>query len=239
MEPKILIQDYEGVHNHSDYTSRLKTAKSYEDQSTVCIIPTRGVISARVVQNWLGMMTPMNQKFTRIFLIGMEVGAAYTQAIDLILSNPELSTWKYVLTLEEDNTIPPDGLLKLLEDIKEWDALGALYWTKGEAGQPMCYGVPGQLNFIPQIPDIDTVTRCNGLGMGFTLFKMEFLKRMKEKFPTGPLFETKQVYEPGKGVSAFTQDLKFFNDAMQIGAKVACSSKVKVGHYDINEDKIW
>jgi hypothetical protein len=238
-QPQIVIQDFEGIHNKSDYITRLEKARSYEDLSTICIIPTRGVIPAKVVQNWLTMMTPMNQKFTRIFMIGMEVGAAYSSAIDMILAHPELSKWRYVVTLEEDNTIPPDALLKLLEDGEQWDALGALYWTKGEAGQPMCYGKHGSLDFVPQIPQPDTVTQCNGLGMGFTLFKMEFLRKMKEKFPDKPLFETRQVYQPGQGAQAFTQDLYFFHNALSIGAKVGCSSKVKVGHYDINSDIVW
>lgn len=239
MEPRIIIDDHSGYHNKSDYTARLKTAKTYEDQSTILILPTRGTIAARVYQNHLGMLTPMNQKFMRMLMIGLEVGEAYSQAIDAILANPELSSWKYVLTLEEDNTVPPDGLIKLLADIKDFDALGALYWTKGEGGQPMCYGKPGEMNFIPQIPAPDSITRCNGLGMGFTLFKMSFLKKMKKTYPNEPLFQTKQVYTPGQGAQCFTQDLHFFNNALKIGAKVGCSSKVCVGHYDIGEDKIW
>ena len=35
----------------------------------------------------------------------------------------------------------------------------------------MCYGNPAEmpLNFVPQIPQPDQITPCNGLGMGFTL----------------------------------------------------------------------
>lgn len=239
-KPAIIMEDWQGRHNASDYQARLAKAKLYEDQSTVCIVPTRGTIPAYVVQNWLGMMTPMNQKFTRIFMIGLEVGDAYSQAVDLVLQHPDLSNWRYILTLEEDNMIPPDGLLKLIEDIKEYDALGALYWTKGEEGQPMCYGRPGQspINFIPQMPEPDSITPCNGLGMGFTLFKMSSLKLMREKLQ-GPLFKTVQVYEPGKGSQAYTQDLWHFQRGCELGLKYACSSKVKVGHFDINTGIVW
>ena len=37
----------------------------------------------------MNLMPPMNQKFTRIFLTGMEVGDAYTSAVETILANPE------------------------------------------------------------------------------------------------------------------------------------------------------
>lgn len=237
-KPQIVVEDYQGLHNRSDWVTRLEKLKSYEDQSTVCIIPTRGSIPAKVVQCWLGLLTPMNQRFVRMFAIGMEVGEAYSTMIDGILENPELSTWKYVLTLEEDNMPPPDGLIELLQDIGDYDALGALYWTKGEDGQPMCYGRHGSLDFIPQIPEPNSITRCNGLGMGFSLFKMDFLKRMKAAYPDKPLFETRQVYENG-GISCFTQDLWFFNNALKIGAKIGCSSKVLVGHYSPADDRIW
>lgn len=238
MEPKIIVEDWQGRHNISDYQNRLETAKTYQDLSTICIVPTRGVIAAKVVQNWMGMMTPMNQKFTRVFIIGMEVGAAYCHAIDMILANPELSKWKYVLTLEEDNMVPPDGLLKLYESIGNYDAVGGLYWTKGEGGQPMCYGDPKAIpiNFIPQIPSVDEIKECNGLGMGFTLFKMEMF--LANKLPK-PLFQTKQVYTPNIGVECYTQDLFFFQNARKEGYRFACDSRVKVGHYDVNQDIVW
>ena len=227
-----------GIHNSSDYTSRLTKSGLYKDCSTICSIPTRGSIPAKEVQNWLGMIPPMNQKFTRLFIEGMEVGAAYSSAIENILANPELSKWKYILTLEEDNLVPPDGLLKLLESIEQYDAVGGLYWTKGEHGQPMCYGDPrvAPKNFIPQIPKPDTLTHCTGLGMGFTLFKLDMFKN---KDLPRPLFETRQVYTPGLGMEAYTQDLKFFENAGKLGYKFACDSRVKVGHLDVNTGIVW
>ena len=95
-------QQLSGRHNldlQSDI-QRLQRAKIYRDLSTICIVPTRGNIHARVVQSWMNMMAPMNQKFTRLFVIGMEVAAAYNAAIEQILAHPELSKWKYLLTLE-------------------------------------------------------------------------------------------------------------------------------------------
>ena len=47
---------------------------------------------------------------------------------------PELSQWEYVLSIEHDNTPPPDGVLKLLETMDrrpEYAAVSGLYWTKG------------------------------------------------------------------------------------------------------------
>jgi hypothetical protein len=240
--PQITMEDWQGRHNVSDYVSRLEKSQLYRDQSTVCVVPTRGMIHAKIVQNWMGLMTPMNQKFTRIFVIGLEVGEAYNQAINSILDNPELSKWRYVFCLEEDNSVPPDCLLKLIQAMGEGDyaAIGALYWTKGEAGAPMCYGSPTAvpINFIPQIPKPGTLTECNGLGMGATLFRIDKLKEMRSKIE-GPLFKTVQVYEPSKGCQCYTQDLWHFQKGRELGFRYACDARVLVGHYDAGSDITW
>lgn len=232
METKVNfnIDDYRGYHNSKTKDQIIK-GNSYKDLSTICIVPTRGMIPAKVVQCWWGMMTPMNQKFTRLFIEGMEVGEAYSVAIDNILANPELSKWKYILTLEEDNCPPPDGLLKLYENMDKYDCIGGLYWTKGIDGKPMCYGDPNQpgLNFVPFMPAPGTVVRANGLGMGFNLFKMEMLK--DPRLPR-PLFKTVQQYTPGVGAQCYTQDLKFYEEAGKLGYKFACDARVLVGHWD-------
>lgn len=237
VKPQIVIPNLEGYHNSQDYETNMRK-NAYRDLSTICIVPTRGNISAKVVQSWMGLMSPMNQKFTRIFMIGMEVGAAYSAAIEQILAHPELSKWKYILTLEEDNCPPPDGLLKLYDGMEEFDAIGGLYWTKGTDGKPMCYGNPNAfpLNFVPFMPKPETIERCNGLGMGFTLFKLDMFKN--PKMPK-PFFVTKQEYIPGQGVQSYTQDLKFFEEAGKLGYKFACDSRVKVGHYDAANDMMW
>ena len=232
MEPQIIVGGDVGFHNTHDQEARkrLRAGKAYRDISTIIVVPTRGMIPARAVENWMGLMTPMNQKVIRLFISGMEVGAAYTAAIETILAHPELSKWKYVLTLEEDNLPPPDGLLKLYESIDTYAAVGGLYWCKGEGGQPMIYGSKdGLLNFQPQVPRVDTIQECRGLGMGFTLFRLELFR--DERIPK-PWFETVQTWSQEAGGKGYTQDLHFFEGVAKAGYKVACDTRVKVGHLD-------
>lgn len=239
MNPQIIVPQFEGEHNlRADSLARLQKGKIYQDLSTVIVCPTRGTIAAKVVQNWMGLIRPMNQKVIGpIFVVGMEVGDAYTATIEMILANPELSKWKYILTIEEDNLPSPDGLLKLYESIGDYAAVSGLYWTKGEGGQPMIYGDPQdpELNFRPQPPTMG-VQPCNGLGMGFTLFKLDIFKDPKlEK----PWFKTCQDWDPQKGAKIYTQDLYFFEKIHKLGYKVACDTRVKVGHYDVQADVVW
>jgi hypothetical protein len=223
-----------GYHNLSLDKSiqRLVRGQTYKDLSTVWITPTRGNIKPKVVSSWMGLQRPMNQPFFGpLFIENDEVGTAFQKAFEMVVDHPELGKWKYILTVEEDNLPPSDGVLKLYESIGEYSAVGGLYWTKGEGGQPMIYGNPGVLprNFVPQVPTPETVQHCNGLGMGFTLFRIDMFKKMPR-----PWFRT--VQEPGK---AMTQDLFFYNNAASYGHKFACDTRVKVGHLDVNTGQVW
>ncbi len=236
-EPQIIIGGELGFHN-SDLDrsqARLKKGRAYKDLSTVCVIPTRGMIPARVVENWMGLITPMNNAFIRMFVAGMEVGDAYNAAVEMILEHAQLKEFKYLLTLEEDNMPPPDGLLKLHESMEGYAAVGGLYWTKGEGGQPMIYGDPkGVLTFQPQQVRLDTVQECNGLGMGFTLFDMSVFEKLEK-----PWFKTIQEWDPQTGARMGTQDLYAFANMRRLGYRVACDTRVKVGHFDPSTNMVW
>lgn len=237
----------EGAHNVDVEAAnrRLKKSGTYRDLSTVIICPTHGLISATIVQAWMGLIKPMNQRVVGpIFIQGMEVGEAYEAALTMILDNPELSTYKYILSIEEDNAMPPNGLMQLYESIEgevdgnKYDAVGGLYWTKGIEGQPMCYGSPYEMpkNFIPQMPAPETVTPCNGLGQGFTLYRMAMFQSGKIE---RPFFKTLQTFIQGQGTQMMTQDLFFFERAGKLGFRFACDSRVRVGHWDQANFQMW
>lgn len=224
-----------GYHNqHFDATrERLLKGGSYKDLSTVWVTPVRdGNLSVRVVSSFVGLQRPMNQPCVGpVFIANMEIGDAYNQAVEMILADPNLSKFKYLLTVEADNLPPTDGLIRLYEAIQKYDGVGGLYYTKGELGQPMIYGDPSVMprNFVPQVPKPDTIQHCNGLGMGFNLFRIEMFKKMPK-----PWFKT--VQEPGK---MFSQDLWFYNNAASYGYKFACDTRIKVGHYDAANNMVW
>jgi len=238
MKPQIVTVG-SGYNNENieQMRQRLENSGSYKDLSTIIICPTRGVIPAKVVQSWMNIIKPMNQKVIGpLFAIGMEVGAAYESMFEMVLNNPELSTWKYLLTIEEDNIPPPDGLLKLYENMDRFDVIGGLYWTKGELGQPMIYGDPAIMpkNFVPQMPRTGQIQHCNGLGMGFNLFKIDMLRKVPK-----PWFKTLQEYDRQTGARVYTQDLYFYEKAAKEGFRFACDTRVLVGHYDLARDMVW
>jgi hypothetical protein len=233
-EPKIIAPGLEGFHNER-LGSEGQRRRMYHDASTLIVTPTRGQIEAQVVATWFNLMKPMNHPCMPLFVEGMEVGHAYQATVEAILADPNLSKFKYMLTLEEDNMPPPDGLLRLLESIEGYAAVGGLYWTKGEDGQPMCYGKPGEVHeYKPVEPEPEKLQECNGLGMGFTLFDLDVFRNVEP-----PWFVTLNEYDPTTGARAMTQDLYAFDKIRKAGYKVALDSRVRVGHYDKNTGVIW
>jgi len=181
-------------------------------------------------------MFPPNNGVVRILAQGLEVGEAYSSAIEGILAHADLREWEYILTLEHDNMPPGDGVIKLLEEMEkhpELSCIGGLYFTKGEGGVAQIWGdindsIP---NFRPQMPIPGKLVECCGTGMGFNLFRMSMFKdeRLRK-----PWFKTIAGKE---GVG--TQDLYFWGDARKYGYRCAIDCSVLVGHYDHVNDVVW
>src|SRR5208282_1747756 len=236
---------------------------TYKDSSTVIVVPTRGkykmldatsqkeievegLIDRRVVSAWQGLISPMNQKRAMLFTSGHEVGQAYDAMIKMILEHPGLKDWKYILTLEDDNLPPPDAHLRLLESIEEfkYDAVSALYFTKGDINMPMAYGDPaesartGVLGFHPR--DVRAalaagqIMPVNGIAMGCALWRMSLFRDIPP-----PWYVTLNDLVPGKGIVGMTQDLSFCKRAREAGKRFAVDMRVKVGHLDVASGTIY
>jgi hypothetical protein len=241
-EMQIISQDF-GRHNAKlgESTARILEGASWKKQRVVAVLPAAATIPAKVALSHRGLVFPPNQQAHWMLALGMEVGEAYSQTIEQIVSNPELSKWEYVLTIEADNTPPPDGLIRLIEQMEkhpEFACIGGLYWTKGEGGVPQIWGDPRdpQINFRPQPPVPGQLVECCGTGMGFNLWR---LSMFKDKRLRRPWFKTVAGNE---GVG--TQDLYAWSDFRNHGYRCAIDCSVLVGHYDLEgkygpPDTIW
>jgi len=235
----LIVQDFGGEHNRdlAKTSARLIKGSSWKKQRIVVILPAADMMSSKVALTHWNLIFPPNNGVVRILAQGMEVGHAYSEAIQGILDHPDLSQWEYILTLESDNTPPQDGVIKLLEKMEahpEFACVGGLYFTKGEGGCAQIWGDPKDpvLNFRPQIPDVNGgLVECCGTGMGFNLWRISMFR---DKQLRRPWFKTLAGAE---GVG--TQDLYFWGDARKYGYRCAIDCSVRVGHYDINTDTNW
>lgn len=229
--PQIIAPDY-GLHNAAIDASirRLDLAGQYKELSTIVIMPGFGSVPMKCAMAWMNLIFPPNNKVFRMGTMYMEVGEAFSQTIANILAHPELSKFKYILTMEIDNTPPPDGLLKLLAQMEahpELSCIGGLYWTKGYDGVPQIWGDPndGTVNYRPQKPVPGQLVECCGTGMGFNLWRLDMFKDERLR---RPWFRT---VAGADGVG--TQDLYFWGDARKFGYRCAIDCDVMVGHYDL------
>ena len=238
MKPELIVTDLGGRLNADLELQRARILEgaTWKRQRMVVILPAGKSIPTKVALSHWNLMFPPNQAVVRMVALGMEVGQAYSEAIEQILAHPELGTWEFILTIEHDNTPPYDGVLRLIQDMEErpWlDCIGGLYWTKGEAGVPQIWGDPSDpvLNFRPQPPRPGEVQECNGTGMGFNLWRMAMFRDPQLR---KPWFKTVAGAE---GVG--TQDLYFWTDARKYGHRCAVDNRILVGHYDAATDICW
>lgn len=241
MKPELVLAELgtKGIHNGdvAKTVARLDKSKSWKRQRIVMLIPAGDDIPTKVYLSHMNLAFPPNNGVARIAAIGMEVGEAFSTAIEQVLAHPELNQWEYILTIEHDNMPPPDGVLKLLEHMEahpEYDCVGGLYFTKGEGGVAQIWGDPKDpvLNFRPQLPDpAGGLVECCGTGMGFNLWRM---KMFKDKKLRKPWFVTQRNE---RGVA--TQDLYFWTDARKHGKRCAIACDVKVGHFDKTTGVVW
>jgi hypothetical protein len=234
----IVVQDFGGKlsGDMASTRARLLRGASWKKQRTVVVIPAADMIPARVALSHWNLIFPPNNPVVRILALGLEVGEAYSSAIEQVISTPDLGSWEYVLTCEHDNLPPQDGLLQLLESMdahREFAAIGGLYFTKGEAGVAQIWGDPADpvLNFRPQVPQPNTLQECCGTGMGFTLFRLKMFHDPKLR---RPWFKTLAGKE---GVG--TQDLYAWADFRKHGYRCAIDTRVRVGHFDSQSEICW
>jgi hypothetical protein len=235
----LVVQDFAGVHNGDLHktSARLIQGGSWKKQRVIMVIPTGPMIPAKVALSLCNMGFPPNNGVVRMLAEGMEVGEAYTQTIEMILGHPDLKDWEYLLTVEHDNLVPSDGVVKLIARMEahpELSCIGGLYFTKGEGGVAQIWGDPKDpvTNFRPLPPDPNGgLVECCGTGMGANLFRLSMFKDPKLR---KPWFKTLQ------GAEGFaTQDLYFWGDARKHGYRCAIDCDVKVGHLDPQTGIVW
>src|SRR5499426_1244782 len=102
MTAQIVAYDGQGKHNTTleDSSSRILQGATWKRQRIIVLLPAANTISTRVALSHWNLIFPPNQPVYRMLCLGMEVGDAYSQAIESVLGHPELKNWEYVLCIE-------------------------------------------------------------------------------------------------------------------------------------------
>lgn len=240
-------------------------AKLFREQGVVWVSPTRGRIYTNVVCSWLSLQWPTNHLRSPLLATeNMEVASAYNYLFRLAMDRKQLrqgfqpqyadlfADSPFILTTEEDNVLPSETPIRLLEAImtcpdcggevlspkwkcakghQGYDAVSGLYFIKTEPPIPMAFGKPTfdkkKLNFHPlSVADAikrEKVIECNGIAMGAALWRKDLFRRVKST-KNNPWFKT---------TPQFTQDLWFCKRAkLEAHARFGVHCGVRVGHFD-------
>jgi hypothetical protein len=179
-----------------------------------------------------------------IVVCGQEVGEAYENAIDQMLTNPGLEQFKYVLFMEDDVIIPfiPGSygpLIEMYKHLETYDVASGLYWTKGEPSLPLIYGT-GDMD-EPNPFAVNTnwrpgdVVEVNGSGMGFVLMKRSIFE---DKRIERPFFKSVNEMRV-TGSIGYTQDLYFYEKIKKFGYRICVDTNIRAGHLDVTTEKVY
>ena len=140
--------------------------------------------------------------------------------------------YDYMLWLDSDMDFQPDFMQRLFQDMEEnnLDIVGGLYFARRAPTNPIVYEKVGYWHSeegnevtpmaVPyrEYPK-DQLFECEGIGFGGVLVKVDLLKRVQDKFGL-----------PFSPILGFGEDLSFCARARDIGAKIYCDSRLKMGH---------
>lgn len=271
---RVLATDVEGdLKRAGMYRVDILEGDTYRDMSVVMVCPTRGgkpkdwkrpngepaepvgMIPDLVHQSLIALQKPPNHPVASRFIRGDEVGRGYNRAIQSILDDPQLRNFAWVLTHEDDNILPANALLCLLQTAFKggFDAVGGLYYMKGPHAIPMAFGRPGQvdaagsMDFTPRnlteailaandLSDGNTeyVVPVNGLACGCTLWRLDLFREIQ-----APWFTTFTRFDNHGTIEAMTQDIAFCKKLVDAGKTLAVDCRVRVGHLDVNDGQVY
>lgn len=125
-----------------------------------------------------------------------------------------------VLWIDSDMVFGDDLMLRLGEDLdKGYDMVGGIYFRRELPTSPLVYnyidGETGKVEVWKDYPR-DQLFQCAGFGFGAVMMTTELLKRVGD-----------YAFTPFNHLS---EDLSFCARALDAGARIACDSRVKVGH---------
>ena len=134
-----------------------------------------------------------------------------------------------VLWIDSDMVFGDDLMLRLGEDLdKGYDMVGGIYFRREIPTSPLVYKSLGEIESKTIMGDTcaraevwkdyprDRLFQCAGYGFGAVMMTTELLRRVGD-----------YAFTPFNHLS---EDLSFCARAQEAGARIACDSRVKVGH---------
>ena len=179
-----------------------------KDHKVLIAVPALDVMPTQTAYCMLTMKRDCPSRFSFI------VRASCHDARNLLAREAIDSGVDRVLWIDSDMVFGDDLMLRLGADLDEgWDMVGGIFFRRELPTSPLVY--KSRREVWTDYPR-DQLFQCAGYGFGAVMMTTELLKRVGD-----------YAFTPFDHLS---EDLSFCARAQDVGAKIACDSRVKVGH---------
>ena len=204
----------------------------------ICMPSATGLISYLTTISLFALQRPCP--------MGLIVADGYRtdHARNLLIKEAIKGDWDYILFLDDDNPVPKDTVVKLLEDDKDIVAVPILTRRKDkEKGHWLCAFYSqyfNELRFyfpIEEFRDEGYLHRVDAVGMGCTLIKRKVIDKLYERYKNYIFeFTVTNLKEPIKlddrtiGARRMSEDLEFSERATDAGFEIWLDTRIRPIH---------
>ena len=183
-----------------------------KEHKVLIAVPALDVMPTLTAYSMLTMQKDCPSRFSFI------VRASCHDARNLLAREAIDSGADRVLWIDSDMVFGEDLMIRLGADLDQgWDMVGGIYFRREIPTSPLVYrriGADG--TEVWKDYPMDSLFACAGYGFGAVMMKTELLRRVGD-----------YAFTPFNHLS---EDLSFCARAQEVGARIACDSRVKVGH---------
>lgn len=188
----------------------------------ICL-PVYKFMEDKPICSLLAMISDIYNKDDKIDLVfAHSIGVALAR--NLMFEQAIKTDADYILSLDCDHIYRASALYALVDQMEKnnLQMLSAAYNARGQFDYyaHLKLGEKGKTK-IPILPKGTGIYECDAVGMGFCLFKREFVKMLSEKYK--PLFRFADDTYSG-------EDVYLCQLVKQEGHKVCFDADIKVGH---------
>ena len=187
------------------------------EHKVLIAVPALDVMPVQTAYSMLSLKRDCPSRFSFI------VRASCADARNLLAREAIESGADRVLWIDSDMVFDDDIMIRLGEDLDAgWDMVCGLYFKRELPVTPVIYrsieATTGKCEVYADYPR-DSLFEIAGCGFGAVMMTTELLTRA-DSFKTGPFTPLPHLSE----------DLSFCKRATDAGARIACDSRIKVGH---------
>lgn len=168
------------------YTVKTDKCKKSWTNRVLIFTPTTGDVRMEWVAARYGQIIPTNWSNVELrqFLSGyIPIEYQLADAQNLMAKTVVEGDYEWVLYVEHDNILPPDGFWKMGDymNSKEYPVVSGIYWTKTNPPEPILYR--GRGNSYYQDWKMGDKVMVDGIPFGFRLESAELIKAAWKESP--------------------------------------------------------